>query len=153
MPQPPLIIRLNWLIQTPLRQPPLRPRNATLHASSHNRDDFDAERLEFDAQGVGVGVERGFGGIVDGAEDVGDDGGKGSDLDDCAAGVDEEWGEGLDDVHYGEQVCLEGGTGFVEGDVEGGHRVVCTWAHEVRDGMWNQPVAHTRTVTHSSQRY
>lgn len=70
-------------------------------------------------------MQSGFGGVVDGAEDVGDDGGDGADLDDSATGADQEGREGLADVHDGEEVGFEGGARFGEGDVEGGHGVVC----------------------------
>ena len=69
-------------------------------------------------------MQSSFRGVVDGAEDVGDDGGDGADLDDGAAGLDQERGEELADVHDGEEVCLEGGAGFGEGDVQGGHGVI-----------------------------
>lgn len=132
MRQPALIIPLDRPIQTPIRQPPLGAGDAALHAARDDRHDVDAQGLEFDAQGVGVGVQGRFGGVVDGAEDVGDDGGDGADLHDRAAGGDEEWGEGLADVHDGEEVCFEGGAGFGEGDVEGGNGVV--WLQEM--GQW-----------------
>ena len=123
--QSPLIILLHRLIQTALGQPAFGPRDPALHAASDDGDDLDAKGLEFDAQGIGVGVQGRFGGVVDGAEDVGDDGCDGADLDDGAARGDQERGEELADVHDGEDVGLEGGVDFGEGDVQGRHRVVC----------------------------
>lgn len=69
-------------------------------------------------------MQGGFGGVVDGAEDVRDDSCQGANLDDGAARADEEGGEGGADVHYGEEVRGERLVDFREGDGEGGDGVV-----------------------------
>lgn len=79
---PPLKVLTNIQIQTLLPQHSIRPRNATLHASRHHNQDPHIEGFEFETQGLRVGVQSGFGGVVDGAEDVGYYGGDGADVED-----------------------------------------------------------------------
>ena len=68
---PPLILLLNRLIHTPLRQTPMRTREITLHAASNHRDHGHTQRRHLDSQRVSVGVQGGFAGVVRGAEDIG----------------------------------------------------------------------------------
>ena len=65
-------------------------------------------------------MQGGFGGIVHGAEDVGDNPSERADLDNSSAGTDEERGEGGADVYDGEEVRGECDLDLGEGDFEGG---------------------------------
>lgn len=64
-------------------------------------------------------MQSGFRSIIHGAEDIRDDSGDGTDVEDETAGGDEERDEGLRDGDYAEEVGFEAGAGVVEIDFEG----------------------------------
>ena len=121
---PPAIIRLQRLIRTPFRQRVLRPRDIALHPARDHRDNIDSQRSQLDAQRVAVRVQGGFRGVIDRAEDVGDDAGHGTDLDNGAAGADQERGEEGADLHHCKDVRGEYGVDLGLGRVEGGDGAV-----------------------------
>lgn len=137
--QPPrIILRLDRRVVLRKRQPALKElldahvdavlrqravglgRDLRLHGSRHGGHDAHAEGLEFQTQGAGVGDYGALAGAVDGAENVGGDGGQGGDVDDEALGGDELVGEGLAHGHNAEDVGLESLADVVDVDVGGG---------------------------------
>ena len=121
---PPLIIPLKRRIRTPFRQRPLRPREIALHPTRNHRNNIDSERCQLNAQRVAVRVQGGFRRVVDRAEDVGNDAGQGTDLNNGTTGADQERGEERADLHHGEEVCGERGMDLGLGRGEGGDGVV-----------------------------
>ena len=69
-------------------------------------------------------MQSGFGGVVDGAPDVGDVAGYGADLDDGAVGVAQEGKEGLAETDDGEEVRGEYGLHFLEVGFDGWDAVI-----------------------------
>jgi hypothetical protein len=111
-------------------------------------DDFDVGGLELVAQGLGVGVDGGLGGVVGGGDGHGEEGEAGRDGHDGGVGLFEEvrqkrGGEadgaeevgGDDGVGVGgvgglEEVFGAHDAGVVDDDVEGGKPAVSFWAKE-----------------------
>lgn len=112
---------LNRQINRILTQRTLRTSDITLHPTRNDINNAHAKRRQLDAQRGRIGVQRGFGGIVDGAEDVGCHGGDAADLHDGAAGGEQERREGLAERHDAEDIGFEcfahlGGLDFQSGD-------------------------------------
>ena len=121
---PPPIIRLKRRIRTPFWQRPLRPREVTLHPACNHRNNINSERRQLNAQRVAVRVQGSLRRVVDRAEDVGDDAGQGTDLNDGTAGADQERGKDRADLHHGEEVRSERGVDLGLGRGEGGDGIV-----------------------------
>lgn len=84
------------------------PRNVGSDTASHDGDDTHIERRQLDSECVAVAVESRFGGVVDGAKDVGNDTRHTADLDNSSLCVDQERREDLAQPHDGEDVGFVG---------------------------------------------
>ena len=110
----------------------MRASNVGLHTTGDNHNNVYPKRSEFHSQGLGVGVQSGFRGIVDAAKDIRHFRRDGADIDNrwrgrsrgLGGGGDEEGRKSLSKGNDGEEVGIKGEARFYEGDVEGGNGIV-----------------------------
>lgn len=113
---------LDWLVDGALGQGAVELCGEVgLDGAGVGNHDADIKGLELEAQGARVGCQGALGGRVAAGVEVGDDAGNGGDLEDEAAGGDEQRDKGLDHGHDGKDVGLEHGADVVEVNVGGGH--------------------------------
>ena len=68
MDHPPLVFFVDGQVERAVGQDPFGSCDPGLHAPGHDDDHFDVKRGEFETEGVAIGVEGGFAGIVGACE-------------------------------------------------------------------------------------